>query len=193
MSQDFCTSQKSCCWRFLGSLSSLSFTPLILIPNVWFFFVSIRCWYFLIWFYFWLFCWFWYYVFNFRECLLKFFHLIFLFCQVSPPLLGLVLPVVTLSNLVGMPKRTCYTVKYVLAQFLYTWQCVFTKFGELCWQMHSKSLCYKIKRLVSCIYIAIASFACIFRHYGGVFHFNLWFFISLVVFFISLLRAPLKK
>ena len=40
---------------------------------------------------------------------------------------------------------------------------------SLCCQMHSSSTWNAIKRLLSCIHIAIASFACIFRHYGGVF------------------------
>ena len=35
--------------------------------------------------------------------------------------------------------------------------------------MHSTSICYAIKRLLSCIYIAFANFASIFRHYGVVF------------------------
>ena len=109
MSQDFCTLQKSCSWRFLGFLSSLFFTLLILIPNVWllFLFLSdvVKFDSFLICFYFW-FCWF---LISETVSLSSFISIYFF--QVSPPSLGLVLPVVTLSFLDGLPKRTCFTVK----------------------------------------------------------------------------------
>ena len=40
--------------------------------------------------------------------------------------------------------------------------------------MHSTYARYAIKRLLSFSYIAVACFACFFRHYGGVFYFNRW-------------------
>ena len=51
-----------------------------------------------------------------------------------------------------------------------TWQCVVTKFGALCCQMHSTCTCYAIKILLSCFYITFASFACILgKNFGTCF------------------------